>query len=301
MTETARSRLVTLFYVTRHATTFCSVLILLLTGCGVSESSNGPATTTSPQSSGGTGSSATGFPAPPSPQNPQQLPPTAAVNPAGIWDLKDTLNGNPLTETVLIANRTYLARASADQFGCQDLTAGSYTVEGELFTGSGASTLLSGCMTSADQSYVPWTLTGWVTNSELNLEFESGINIVPTLGGTLDPLYSEASSLTRLTGTWNDGGNTLTVNSDGTFVEQQMTTGCTLNGAYTILDATHNLYGVSFQLSGCTAALAGVPFTGLAYVDDTTPSNLLIHQGASGPNPADNTQIVVVFDDISQQ
>jgi hypothetical protein len=300
MIRTARAGLVTLFYVTRNVLIFCSLTLLLLGGCGVSQTSSGP--TVAPaaqQSNGGSANPPTGFPGSSPPQGQPPLPPTAAVNPAGVWDLKDTLNGTAVSETALIGNRTYLARATADQYGCQDLTAGTYTIEGELFSGGGASTLLAGCMAPGGQTYVNWTLTGWVTNTELNLDFASGTSIVPTLGATLDPLYSEASSLTRLTGTWNDGGNTLTINADGTFVEMQ-TSGCTLNGAFTILDTTHNLYGVSFELTGCTSSLAGIPFTGLAYVDDTNPTDLLIHEGASGPNPADNTQVVVVFDDIPQ-
>jgi hypothetical protein len=300
MTVTARAGFVTLFYVIRHIPTFCSVAILLLSGCGVSEVSSGTgAAPSTQQSSGGTSSRPTGFPSPPGPQGQQPLPPTAAVNPAGIWDLQDTVNGNPLTEAVLIGNGMYLAQATADQLGCQDLTAGTYTIGGETFTGSGVSNLLAGCMTAGGQNYFSWNVTGWVTGTELDLEFATGTNIVPTLGATLDPLYGEASSLTRLAGTWNDGGNTMTVNTDGTFVELQ-TSGCALNGVYTILDATHNLYGVSFQLSGCTAPLDGIPFMGLAYVDDTDPTNLQIHEGASGPDAADSSNTVVVFDVISQ-
>jgi hypothetical protein len=116
----------------------------------------------------------------------------------------------------------------------------------------------------------------------------------------MDALYSEASSLASLAGNWNDAGNTLTINADGTFFEQQ-STGCVINGAYTIIDATHNLYSVSLQVSNCTASIAGIAFTGLGYVDDTDANAKHFVQILSAPDPANAGAIVLISENLTPQ
>ena len=92
----------------------------------------------------------------------------------------------------------------------------------------------------------------------------------------MDKLYAKPSSLAALAGNWTDAGNTLTINPDGTFFEQQGA-GCVVNGTFTILDATHNLYAVSLQVSNCTSETAGIAFTGLGYVDDSDANSEALH------------------------
>jgi hypothetical protein len=228
------------------------------------------------------------------------------VNPAGIWDLSDMINGRPVTEVALIAGGKYYALASADPFGCADITGGTYMAAsgvyaGSNFTGSGMTVLLDGCSAPIGQTgYIAFTLNGALMGSSVNLAFDLGGNLLPALGATMDKLYSEPSSLEKLTGNWDDAGNSLTVNSDGTFIEQQ-STGCAVNGAYTIIDATHNLYGVSLQVSNCTASIAGIAFSGLAYLDDSDATAPHLVQVLSGPDPANAGSIVLVSGNLTPQ
>jgi hypothetical protein len=278
--------------------------LLLLCGCGfggISETSSGPteaqATPPSGGGSSGSGGSSGGGSTSPSP------PPTSgvAVDPTGIWDIVDTVNGNSVTEVALIAGGKYYAIASADQFGCADITGGTYTINGSMFMGSGVALLMNNCNAPNGASgYLPYTLSGYLLNTELNLSFEVGGLLVPTLGATADKLYSEASSLTKLVGNWDDGGNTLTVNADGTFFEQQGG-GCVINGAYTIIDATHNLYGVSFEVTNCTSSISGIAFNGLGYLDDSNPNALHFIEAVSGPDPANTGGTVLLSDNITPQ
>ena len=232
--------------------------------------------------------------------------PVVPVNPAGIWDLNDTINGNPVSEVAMIADGKYYALASADQFGCADITGGTYTAASGVyaatsFLGSGVTLLLNGCTAPVGQSgYVAYSVNGSLTGAAVNLSFEVGGNLVPTLGATMDKLYNEASSLENLTGNWNDAGNTLTINADGTFFEQQGT-GCVVNGAYSIIDATHNLYGVSLQVSNCTASIAGIPFTGLGYLDDSAANAPHFVQVLSGPDPANPGSMVLISGNLTPQ
>jgi hypothetical protein len=269
--------------------------ILLLCGCTVTETPS--ATDTAPSTTqGGGGSSGSGG----SSGQSSSQPAGATVNPSGIWDVADTVNGKPVTAVALIAGGSYYSLASADQFGCADVTGGTYTLDGSLFTGSGVTVLLNNCDGPNGQGYLPYTLNGYMTGPELNLSFDVGGVLVPTLGATMDPLYSEPSSLAKLAGNWNDAGNTLTIDPDGTFFEQQAS-GCVVNGAYTIIDPTHNLYGVSFEISNCSSSIAGIAFSGLGYLDDSNPNAWHFLEDASGPNPANGGAIVVVFDNITPE
>jgi hypothetical protein len=267
-------------------------ILLLLSGCGITEVSSGPYTPQGTQPGGG------GTPSPPTPPTPP-IPPPAKVNPTGIWDMTDTVNGNPVSEVALIANGMYFALAATDQFGCPDITGGNYTISGATFTGSGVTSMLVACP-NAPSNYFSWTLTGYLTNGALNLSFDDAGTLTPTMGATLDALYNETSSLAKLVGNWDDNGNTLTVDPDGTFFEQQAS-GCVVNGAYTILNPAHNLYGVSFEFSNCTSSLAGIPFTGLGYLDDSNPNSVHFLEDASGPDAAEGGATMVVYDNITPQ
>jgi hypothetical protein len=279
---------------------FLPLSILLLSGCsgvgGITATWTQPdSAQPTTQSGGSSSSSGAGSSSSPSPQS------GTPVNPAGIWDVTDTVNGKPVTEVALVADGKYYALAAADEFGCGDIRGGTYTIDGSLFSGNGVVNMLSNnCLPPNGQNYLTYTLSGYMLNSDLNLSFDVDAMLVPTLGATMDPLYNEPSSLARLSGNWDDGGNTLTVNPDGTFFEQQGN-GCVVNGSYTIIDATHNIYGVSFEITNCSAGIAGIAFSGLAYIDDTNPNLWLIREDASGPAPANTGDTVVVFDVIGHQ
>ena len=137
-------------------------------------------------------------------------------------------------------------------------------------------------------------------NGALDLTFTAGSTAVPTLGATLDPLYNlYTSSIATLVGNWDDAGNVLTVNPDGTFFEQQGN-GCTITGAYTLIDPAHNLYGVSFLFDAatCTNSIAGIQFTGLAYLTPNSSSGWYhLLEDASGVSASG--ALVVVFDALT--
>ena len=277
--------------------TFLSLSILLLAGC-----SGVPITSTWTQSDsaqsttqGGGPSSGGGSSTPPS-----APPPGVPVNPVGIWDVTDTVNGKPVTEVALIAGGKYFSLATSDTFGCEDITGGTYTIGGSTFTGSGLTVLLNNCTGPNGQGNQPYTLNGYMLNADLNLSFNIGGVLVPTLGATMDPLYNEPSSLAKLAGNWDDAGNTLTVDPNGTFFEQTAS-GCVVNGAYTILDPTHNLYGVSFEISNCNSSLANIAFTGLGYLDDSNPNAWHFLEDVSGPDLANGGNTVLAFDNITPQ
>ena len=271
--------------------------LLLLSGCSISVTSSGSYAPPSTTQSGGGSSNSGGSSGQSSSSSSSQ---GATVNPTGIWDITDTVNGQAVSAVALIAGGNYYSFATADQFGCQDITGGTYAIDGSTFTGSGVIKLLNSCTAPNGQYLLMYTLDGSMTGAELNLSFDVGGMLVPTLGATLDPLYNlYTSSLATLVGNWNDAGNALTVNADGTFFEQQGN-GCTITGAYTIIDPAHNLYGVSFLFDAatCTNSIAGIQFTGLAYLTPNTSSGWYhLLEDASGVDASG--ALVVVADSIT--
>jgi hypothetical protein len=219
------------------------------------------------------------------------------LKPDGIWDISGTVDGKPISEVALIADGMYLSLATVDEFGCAHIAGGAYTLDGSQLTGSGVTALLDNCATP---NYFAWTVNASMTGGTLNLSFTDSGTVVPTFGATPDPYYNlYRSSLATLVGNWDDAGNVLTVNPDGTFFEQQGN-GCTVTGAYTIIDPAHNLYGLSFLLdpATCTNSIAGIQFKGLAYLTPNSSSGWYhLLEDASGVDA--NGAVVVVFDGIT--
>ncbi len=268
---------------------FLPLMITLLSGCGVTSVSTNPQSGQQVDSTSPTVQSSAPAPPPPPP-----------VNPAGIWDVNDTVDGHPVSEVALIAGGMYFSLATADQDGCSSVSGGAYTIDGQTFSGPGVTAMLSACTPPSGLNYYSWTLSGYVLNGALDLTFTAGSTAVPTLGATLDPLYNlYTSSIATLVGNWDDAGNVLTVNPDGTFFEQQGN-GCTITGAYTLIDPAHNLYGVSFLFDAatCTNSIAGIQFTGLAYLTPNSSSGWYhLLEDASGVSASG--ALVVVFDSLT--
>jgi hypothetical protein len=261
------------------------LLVLLLPGCGIVDVAFNPYAPPSVDQAHN-----------PPPSPPPPPPPPPPINPTGIWDVSSTINGNQVSEVALVANGMYLSLAEMDEFGCGHIAGGNYTVDGSTFTGNGVTSTLSNC----GPGYFTWTLSGRMPGAKLNLTFNDAGTLLPTLGANPDPLYDlYGSSLATLVGNWDDGGNVLTVDPDGTFFEQQGN-GCTVTGTYTIIDPAHNLYGVSFvfDLVTCTNSIAGIQFTGLAYLTPNSASGWYhLLEDASGVD-ANGVQ-VVVFDSLT--
>lgn len=271
-----------------------ALTIVLLSGCGVSSVSTN--TAQSMQQS----YNASPTPQSPAPAPPPAAPPSAAANVAGIWDVNDTVNGHAVSEVALIADGMYFSLAAADQNGCSSLSGGTYTIDGQTFNGTGVTAMLSACTPPSGLNYYSWTLSGYGTDGALNLTFTAGGSAVPTLGATPDPFYNlYTSSIATLVGNWDDAGNVLSVNADGTFFEQQGN-GCTITGAYTVIDPAHNLYGVSFLFDAatCTNSIAGIQFTGLAYLTPNSSSGWYhLLEDASGVSASG--ALVVVYDGLT--
>jgi len=86
-------------------------------------------------------------------------------------------------------------------------------------------------------------------------------------------IYDRDSSLSTIAGNYNDGGETLTVSSNGVIFEQSASTNCILNGTVGVINSNYNAYKGSITYSNCTGDYAEFnnnTYTGAAFLDNRT-------------------------------
>ena len=98
-----------------------------------------------------------------------------------------------------------------------------------------------------------------------------------------DPIYQRAGSLSTLAGTWRyeSGGFTKQwqIDSSGALSGSD-SNGCNYAGQVTVPDPAHNLYRMSYQITGCYSITVQV--RGLAMLDDTTVANDTLYSAGTG-------------------
>jgi hypothetical protein len=127
------------------------------------------------------------------------------------------------------------------------------------------------------------SLTGTVVErTSINGNYSVATGESGTISLTYNSLYDRDSSLSKLAGQWDDSGfGILTVNSDGTFFEQD-TFGCVYDGQASIIDAAYNVYGLTMDVSLCGVDFDG-QYTGLGALSDfSVTDDLFILQMNSG-------------------
>ena len=163
---------------------------------------------------------------------------------------------------------------------CFGLYNGTLTLSGSTVSGSGdfapsAFGPNSGCPGAVHENYsgslvpgVSMTLTGTAAG---------GGAPSPTINFTFSSVYSQASAVALVAGSWlMQGGSPATISSTGAISGTDTSTGCTVTGHVSVSNSSVNLYNVSVTYSGCTggpAALNGIPLNGVGTLDTSqTPT-----------------------------
>lgn len=194
---------------------------------------------------------------------------------------------------------------------CAAVGTGSVTVNGDTFSGSIISALVSfstnasiqtTCAYSDGSTWGSGTISGTVSERSSMTVTDSFTTAngqtfpAETRTLTFNTLYNEPSSLSRIAGNWTGPtGVVTTVSSDGSFFAQDPSSGCVVNGQYSIIDSNYNAYAGSATYSNCVgsaAVLNGLTATGLATINDTVVPNKL--EGGASVRLNDGTVIVVV-------
>ena len=160
----------------------------------------------------------------------------------GIWS--GTFNGDGVAGVIHNGN-IYLV----DSYG-SIITTGTVSVAGEQLTSS-LNVYEYGLVGAIDTL----ALTGAIVEgTSITGTYSTNYNGSGNFSLFYDSLYDMSSSLSSLQGTWikSSGIQTATVTIDigGAFTGVD-SFGCLYEGALTILDPSKNLYGVTFDITGC--------------------------------------------------
>jgi hypothetical protein len=203
------------------------------------------------------------------------------ASPGGIWRGTESVSGLKIIGLVDEAGEFHFIRSDDAQY------VGTATMSGNSLTASLEGFVALGFAFTDGSTHGTGTISGTLqARSSINLttqfRTDGGASSSGTLNLTFDSLYNRPSSLATLSGNFANSldRSVVTVNSDGSIFSQDPTTGCVINGAASIVNATYNAYHVQFSYGNCTgqaAVLNGVQFTGMATLDNTvTPEQAII-------------------------
>ena len=207
-------------------------------------------------------------------------PPGSTATPGGIWHGTESVSGLQVTGLVDESGNFHFLRGDGVQYvGTAAVNGNALTanIEGIVpvaFVFSDGSHHGTGSITGTLQARKTITATTKFTT-------DSGNASTGTLNLTFDALYNRASSLTTLSGNFTSPSNNVvvTVGSNGALFSQDPNSGCVLNGTASVINTSYNLYKVQFDYASCAgqaAALNGVPFTGIATLDNTVVPERII-------------------------
>lgn len=195
------------------------------------------------------------------------------ASPGGIWQGTDSFTGLSVTGLVTETGEFHFIRSDGVQsFGTLTVSGNNVTANvtgatpvGGAFpdgstTGTGTFTGTVQARTSLTGTLAFRTSRGLATNSTITLSFNA--------------LYNRSSSLATIAGNYRDptSNGVVSVNSNGVVFEQQVATGCVINGTISIINATYNAYRVSYTFANCRSPntiLNGTTANGIGTLDNT--------------------------------
>jgi hypothetical protein len=255
-------------------------LIALLSACG-----------------GGNGSSSVPTTSPPTVNQPPPPPPNQS--PGGIWQTQYVApSGDTIDAFALVDESGQVYFNERDQTtGCVELGTGQLTVTGNTVSGSGGVGLVTPPGATTNCTFADGSTTGIVTISGTVSERQSMTitSQVTTANGellatethtwTFNVQYDNTSSLSQVAANYWDGPNTFSVDGNGMIFDQELITGCVINGQISIINPQYNMYSITFTFANCIGNYAvdnGVTFTGLATLNTTTnPVQLVLGASAN--------------------
>ena len=228
-----------------------AVCLLLASGCG----------------GGGGGGTTPTLTTPPAP---------VPTNVSGIWEGTSNTSGLILNFSGVITenNEGRFLDENGTQYVLSNVSGndGNITLSFTAFAQFGFAFLDGSTVTTG-------SLTGTVVE---RTSFDGSYSIATGESGTIsltyNSLYDRDSSLSKLTGTWDDDGfGILTFDPDGSFFEQDMF-GCVFDGQASIIDPAYNAYSLTMTISLCGVGTDG-QYSGLGVLADfNTTDDLFIVQ-----------------------
>jgi hypothetical protein len=193
--------------------------------------------------------------------------------PGGIWQGTDPLTNLALYGIVSEAGAFNFLRSDGAQYF------GTLTTSRNNLSGTFTGVPPIGKTFSDGSTYGAGTLSGTIQarttiSATYNFTTAKGRNSSASGSLTFNSLYFSQSSLPTIAGNYSDsyGNSVINLTSSGVVFDQQLTTGCVINGQISIINSAYDAYQVQYTFSSCLgsyAVLNGTTATGLAAVDTT--------------------------------
>jgi hypothetical protein len=212
---------------------------------------------------------------------------TPNADPGGIWKGTDTLTGLSLDGVITEAGTARFIRSDGAQF------IGTATTSGNNIAGTYVGYLPSGSTFADGSTHGSGTLSGTLTAGQtatvtFNFTTANNSTSTETITFTFGKLYDTGSSLSAIAGNYTDPstGDTVSVNASGVVFSQDPMTGCVINGTVAIINASYDVYDVTYSFASCTGSAAflnGTTATGLGVLDTSvTPTEAIIGVSDTG-------------------
>jgi len=198
----------------------------------------------------------------------------------GVWSGSDSVSGLGVTAIINSGGDATFIRGDGVQFtgtvqvsgSALAVTVDGYSDFGSAFSDGSTSGLgtLNGTVTTAS------TIT-----ASLTFTTADSTAITGSWSLTYEAVSNNASSPAAAAGNYTDTvtGAVLSINSNGVMTSQSANNGCVLNGTISTSDTAHDVYEVAYTFGSCTGnytVLNAVQFTGLAYLNASSPAQLTL-------------------------
>jgi len=221
------------------------------------------------------------------------------ASPGGIWNGTDSASNLAVVGIVTEAGQFYFIRSDGA------LYTGAVSVSGTTVSGNLQGFAPFGTAYADGSNHGSGTLSGTVAERStlavtIMFTTTAGTAITSNLPMTFNALYDEGSSLATVAGNFTaPDGTVVSVSESGSVSAQDATSGCVINGMLSIINASYNVYGVSYSFTSCTgqyAALNGVTATGLGTLN-TLDSPVQAINGVSGTVDAEPVALVELLNE----
>jgi hypothetical protein len=198
----------------------------------------------------------------------------------GIWHGTDAVTGLSVYGIVTESGDFQFLTSDGTQWVAQ--YAGTSTYDRSTISGSFEAFAFNGAA-FADGGVHGMGAFGGLMNpgNRMNLDISiltdgSQTPLEDSLEVTFDESYRRPASIARIAGSFGSGNDTLQVFGNGQVFGVFPASGCTVNGLVEVPDNLHNVYSLTFTLTGCTNAALNGDLTGLATLDDSSVPQRLV-------------------------
>lgn len=208
-------------------------------------------------------------------------PPATNADPGGIWTATEPSSGDTIEGVITEAGTARFINLSNGVQYVGTATTAANNISASYTAYAPIGTTFADGSTQATGTASGTISAGQSISATFDYTTSKGTSSSETLTFSYNSLYKTGSSLAAIAGNYTTtDGSTVSVTSSGEVTSQDPNTGCVLNGTISIINASYDVYDVSYTFSNCVGAagvLNGSTAIGIGVLDTaTTPTQAII-------------------------